>query len=83
MRLTALTHKDALKRAMITLGIFAGVLVLSYILADGSDVYNVKKELLVSGSASKFVSTGLNMSYFLGIFSIGSLFFFMFKNAKK
>jgi small-conductance mechanosensitive channel len=77
------THKEALKRAMITLAIFAVVLVLSYIFADGSDVYNVKKELLVSGSASKLVSTGLTMTYILGAVSVGSLFFFMFNNAKK
>ena len=77
------SNKETLKRSMITLAILAGFLLLSYILADSSDVYNVKKELLVSGSTSKMVSTGLNMSYFLGIFSIGSLFFFMFKNAKK
>ncbi|WP_339838678.1 hypothetical protein [uncultured Flavobacterium sp.] len=78
-----LTHKEALKRAMITLAIFAVVLLLSYIFADGSDVYSVKKELLVSGSASKLVSTGLTMTYILGAVSVGSLFFFMFKNAKK
>ena len=78
-----LSSKETLKRALITIGILAGVLLLSFILADGSDVYNVKKELLVSGSTSKIVSTGLNMSYILGFVSIGSLFFFMFKNAKK
>ena len=77
------SNKETLKRTLITIGIFGGVLLLSYILADSSDVYNVKKELLVSGSTSKLVSTGLNMSYFLGLVSIGSLFFFMFKNAKK
>ena len=77
------SNKETLKRTLITIGIFVGVLLLSYILADSSDVYNVKKELLVSGSTSKLVSTGLNMSYFLGLVSIGSLFFFMFKNAKK
>ena len=77
------THKDTLKRTLITLGILAGVLVISYVVADGSDVYNVKKELLVSGSSSKWVSTGLNMTYILGTVALGSLFFFMFKNAKK
>lgn len=77
------SNKETLKRTLITLGLLAGVLLLSFILADGSDVYNIKKELLVSGSASKWVSTGLNMTYILGLVSIGSLFFFMFKNAKK
>ena len=77
------SNKETLKRSMITLAILAGFLLLSYILADSSDVFNVKKELLVTGSTSKLVSTGLNMSYFLGIVPIGSLFFFMFKNAKK
>lgn len=78
-----LSNKQILKRTLVTIGIFGVVLLLSYIFADGSDVYSVKKELLVSGSASKWVSTGLNMSYILGLVSLGSLFFFMFKNAKK
>jgi hypothetical protein len=77
------SNKETLKRTLITLGILGGILLVSFILADGSDVYNVKKELLVSGSASKWVSTGLNMTYILGLVSVGSLFFFMFKNAKK
>lgn len=77
------SNKETLKRTLITLGILGGILLLSFIVADGSDVYNVKKELLVSGSASKWVSTGLNMTYILGLVSVGSLFFFMFKNAKK
>ena len=77
------SNKESLKSTLIVLAMFAGLILLSYILADGSDVYNGKKEVLVSGGTSKLVSTGLNMSYFLGLVSIGSLFFFMFKNAKK
>lgn len=77
------SNKETLKRTMITLGLLGGVLLVSYLLANGSDVYNVKKELLVSGSASKLVSTGLITTYILGIVAVGSLFFFMFKNAKK
>lgn len=77
------SNKETLKRTMITLGLLGGVLLISYLLANGSDVYNVKKELLVSGSASKLVSTGLITTYILGIVAVGSLFFFMFKNAKK
>ena len=78
-----LSNKETLKRALMTIGILLGVLLLSFILADGSDVLSVKKELLATGNTSKLVSTGLNMSYFLGFVSVGSLFFFMFKNAKK
>jgi membrane protease YdiL (CAAX protease family) len=77
------SNKETLKRTLITLGILGGILLVSFLVADGSDVYNIKKELLVSGSASKWVSTGLNMTYILGLVSIGSLFFFMFKNTKK
>ena len=78
-----LGNKETLKRTLITLGIFGGIALISFLIADSSDIYNVKKELLVSGSSSKLVSTGLNMSYILGALSIGSLFFFMFKNPKK
>lgn len=77
------SNKETLKRTMITLGLLGGILLVSYLLANGSDVYNVKKELLVSGTASKLVSTGLITTYILGIVAVGSLFFFMFKNAKK
>ena len=77
------SNKEALKGALITVGLLAGVVLISYIFADGSDVYNVKKELLVSGGASKLVSTGLTTTYILGAVAVGSLFFFMFKNAKK
>ena len=77
------SNKENLKRTLTTIAVFAGVLLLSYIIADGSDVYNVKKELLVSGGTSKLVSAGLNMSYILGFVSIASVLFFMFKNAKK
>ena len=78
-----LSSKETLKRTLITLGIFGGIALISFLIADSSDIYNVNKELLVSGSSSKLVSTGLNMSYILGALSIGSLFFFMFKNTKK
>ncbi len=72
-----------IKRTLITIGMFLGLALLSYIFADSSDIYNVKKELIASGGVSKLVSTGLNMTYFLAIISVGSLFFYMFKNSKK
>jgi NADH:ubiquinone oxidoreductase subunit 6 (subunit J) len=77
------SDKDALKSTLMTVGILVGLLVVSFLIANGDDVYSVKKELLVSGSASKIVSTGLNMSYILGSISLFSVLFFMIKNAKK
>jgi uncharacterized membrane protein YqhA len=62
------SNKDNLKRTLIVVGLFLGVVLISYILADSSDV-KANGEI-VSGSTSKWVSTGLNVFYILALAAI-------------
>ena len=66
-----LSNKENLKKTLISIGLFLGLLLISFILADSSEV-KANGEI-VSGSTSKLVSTGLNMFYFLGLVSIGTM----------
>lgn len=65
------SNKDNLKRTLIVVGLFLGVVLISYILADSSDV-KANGEI-VSGSTSKWVSTGLNAFYILALAAIGAM----------
>lgn len=65
------SNKDNLKRTLIVVGLFLGVFVISFVLADSSDV-KANGEI-VSGSTSKWVSTGLNMFYILALAAIGAM----------
>jgi uncharacterized membrane protein YqhA len=65
------SNKDNLKRTLIVVGLFLGVVLISYILADSSDV-KANGEI-VSGSTSKWVSTGLNVFYILALAAISAM----------
>jgi hypothetical protein len=62
------SNKENLKKTMISVGLFLAVVLVSFILADGSDV-KVGDEV-VTGMTSKLVSTGLWMFYILAFVSI-------------
>lgn len=64
------THKDALKKTLISVGLFALVIVVSYFLSQGAEVYK-DGVLVLSESGSKWVGTGLRTFYFLVLISIG------------
>ena len=55
----------------MSLGLFLGVVLLAFILADSSDVKAGGE--IVSGTTSKLVSTGLNTFYFLALIAIGTM----------
>lgn len=63
--------QETLKKTLISVGLFVGVLLISYILADGSDM--TVGGITYSGATSKLVSTGLNMFYFLALVAIGTM----------
>lgn len=65
------SNTENLKRTLISIGLFLGVVLISYILADGSDV-KANGEI-VSGSTSKWVSAGLNVFYILALAAIGAM----------
>jgi amino acid transporter len=61
--LNLFSSKENLKKTLISVGLFVGVIVISYVLADGSDV-NMNGEV-VSGATSKWVGTGIISFYVL------------------
>ena len=65
------SNTENLKRTLISIGLFLGVFIISYILADSSDV-KANGEI-VSGSTSKWVSTGLNMFYVLALAAVAAM----------
>ena len=77
-----ITHKDQLKRAMITVGLFLAVILVAFILADGTEV-KLKDGGMISSSYSKIISTGLNTFYILAFASIAVLAWTGFSKIKK
>lgn len=67
-----ITHKEQLKRALISLGIFAAIILVAFILADSTEV-KLKDGGVITSTASKLISTSLNTFYILAIISVGVL----------
>ena len=65
------SNPSSLKRTLMSLGIFAAILLISFVLANGDEV-TANKEV-VSGSVSRWVGTGLNMFYALAIIALGAM----------
>jgi len=68
------THKDTLKKTLISLGLFVLVIVISYALSEGVEVYK-DGVLVVSESGSKWVGTGLRTFYILTFVAIGLMIY--------
>lgn len=68
------THKDTLKKTLISLGLFVLVIVISFVLSEGTDVYK-DGVLIVSESGSKWVGTGLRTFYILTFVAIGLMIY--------
>ena len=62
-----------LKKTLIMVGAFLGLVLVSYIIADGTEVKSITNEIIASESTSKWVSTGINMLYFLGFAAIATM----------
>ncbi|MFD2892410.1 hypothetical protein ACFS5J_10345 [Flavobacterium chuncheonense] len=75
------SNKENLKRTLISIGLFAGVVLISYILADGSDV-EANGEVY-TGATTKWVGAGLNTFYVLGLVSIGAMLWTGFTKIKR
>lgn len=65
------SNPASLKRTLMSLGIFAAILLISFVLANGDEV-TANKEI-VSGSVSRWVGTGLNMFYILAFLALASM----------
>ena len=64
------SDKEKLKKAGLSIGFFAVVLVVSYVLSDGVETPMKDGEFL-SANGSKWVGTGILMFYILAIIAIG------------
>lgn len=77
------SNKENLKKTLISLGLFLGVVLISFIIADGSEIKSSSNEVIASESTSKWVSTGLNTFYLLAVAAIGTMIWTGFNKIKK
>ena len=77
-----ITHKEQLRRALISVGLFAAVVLVAFILADSSEV-KLKDGGVISSFASKLISTSLNTFYILAFISVAVLGWTGFSKFKK
>ena len=77
-----ITHKDQLKRALISLGLFAAIVLVAFILADSTEV-KLKDGGVISSFSSKLISTSLNTFYILAFISVAVLGWTGFSKFKK
>lgn len=61
-----------LKNLLLSLGIFAVVFLISLVMANG-DAVTYENGAHISGSGAKWMNTGLNMTYILGVLAILAL----------
>ncbi len=77
-----ITHKDQLRRALISLGLFAAVVLVAFIMADSTEV-KLKDGEMISSMGSKLISTSLNTFYILAVVSVGVLVWTGFSKIKR
>ncbi len=70
-----------IKNTLIAIGAFLLIVVISYVLADGSPM-QVGEEVL-SASGSKWVGTGLFTFYIMAILAVGAMVFSSIKKVTK
>tara|TARA_R110002072_G_scaffold142804_2_gene288281 strand:+ start:1359 stop:1784 length:426 start_codon:yes stop_codon:yes gene_type:complete len=63
-----------IKKTLLSVGLFLAIVVISYVLADGTEVTMRDGEIL-SASGSKWVSTGLYVFYIMAFLAIASMVF--------
>ena len=76
------THKEQLKRALISIGLFAAIVLVAFILADSTEV-KLKDGGVISSFSSKLISTSLNTFYILAFISVGVLAWTGFSKIKR
>jgi hypothetical protein len=76
------SDKEKLKKAALSIGFFAVVLLISYSLSNGVET-PLKDGEFLSADASKWVGTGIRMFYILAIIAIGLMLASGFKRIIK
>lgn len=61
-----------LKELFISLGVFVVIFLISFVMAGGSEI-TYDTGVHISGSGAKWMNTGLNMTYILGVVAILAL----------
>ncbi len=74
------TFSGNLKKTLMSLGAFILVIIIAYVLANGTETEMRDGEML-SASGSKWVGTGLITFYILAILAIGSMIYSGIKKA--
>lgn len=64
-----------IKKTLMSVGLFLVILVLAYVLADDTVIYDLNDVAMISPSGAKWVSTGLIAFYILGIMAILAMLF--------
>ena len=70
-----------IKNTLISVGAFLLIVIISYVLADGSPMQ--MRDISLSASGSKWVDTGLYMFYIMAILAIGAMIFSEIKKVTK
>ncbi len=70
-----------IKSTLIILGVFAVIVIISYVLADATP-QKLSEGGMMTDSGSKWVGTGLYTFYILAILAIGSMIFSGFKKVR-
>lgn len=76
------THKEQLKRALISIGLFAAVILIAFIMADSTEI-KLKDGAVISSMYSKLISTSINTFYILAVVSVGVLGWTGFSKIKR
>ncbi len=73
-----------IKKTLISLGLFVGVILLSYIIADSSQVISSNNTVIATegSSISKWVSTGIYTTIILIVIAIGTMVWGTFSKVK-
>lgn len=77
-----LTHKESLKSALVTGGLFLGVVLISFFLSTGTEVVKNGGQV-ISAYGDRWVGAGIVIFYILAVVAIGSMFFFGIKKTLK
>lgn len=75
------SNPATLKRTLVSVGIFAVIALISFVLASGEEV--VANKEIVTESTSRWVETGLNMFYALAVIALATMGWAEFSKIKK
>lgn len=71
-----------IKNTLISIGVFLLIVVISYVLADGTPM-EIQDQEPLSASGSKWVGTGLYAFYIMAILAVGAMVFSGIKKVTK